>query len=932
MRKKRILWVSEASPLATGFSTLSLGILERLYATGKYEIAEYGSYMHSDDPRAQSLPWQFYGSIPDEDDRLGTERYNSSVYGQFGEALFEQVCLDFKPDIVCVPPDELVMTDHGYQPIQSIKSGDTVLTHTGLFRPVLKIMRRQHEGKLYNIYFNGCCDPIKVTAEHPVLVYRKQKQTNQKKSIKEIYSGLNPEFVPAKDIKEGDLVVLPNNVQTHIPSITISDFIDQFVYDNNNNTIRSTYNDRHINNLIDLTFNFGKLIGYIIGDGYITDSGFNITFGGNEQRFVDDSVTIIKNVFGIDAKVEQESRGKDAIIVRVNSVILQEFLSKWLGRTSNKNIPKEIILGNIEVKKGIISGLIRADGCYKTNTVSFTSVYKKLAYDVRFLCSSMNIPVSINHCGKAYNVEAYGVNAVKLHEIALKHNHIEATNDLSIGKHPYRTHSINNHIVASIRRIRTTDYIGQVYNLEVDQDNSYVLQTCVHNCDIRDQWMSSAWQLKSPYLKYFKYVLMPTVDGEPQKAEWLDDYSRVDLLLTYSRYGKEVLSREAPHLKVFDIVRPGVDHQVFVPKGKEKLREAYGIPKNARIIMTTMRNQRRKLFPDLIENFAEYIRYCIKQGNYELAYNSYLLLHTSYPDVGFDISRHIMQNGVGHRVLVTYRCEKCQLHYIDHFQTELTICPRCESLASHMPNTNSGVSREELCNILNLADLYVQYSICEGLSCTLAEAKSCGIPSMAIDYTATAEQVEIDGCQPIKVSKFFHEPVIETEQRRALPDTQDTVKKFYNFFTLSSQEHKRMSELVRIDAAENYSFDRAAKIFERAFDSLDIIDHGKTWDNPTPNIITIPKAIPRFINNAEFIDWCIENFLGDNKLKTTHWRNELIKALNVGYNMSRGGREKFGPKEALEMFTKMTKNINFWEQIRTKPFRKQDNSVKWELI
>jgi glycosyltransferase involved in cell wall biosynthesis len=550
MKKKRILWVSEASWLSTGFSVLSMEILNRLYKTDKYEIAEFGSYTTDNDPRTMEVPWQFYGAIPDQDDILGTERYNNSMYGQFGEAKFEQVCLDFKPDIVI---------------------------------------------------------------------------------------------------------------------------------------------------------------------------------------------------------------------------------------------------------------------------------------------------------------------------------------------------------------------------------------------DSRDQWMSSAWQLRSPFRKYFKYILMPTIDGEPQKAEWLDDYSRADVILTYSKYGKEVLEREAPsRIKVFDVVAPGVNHTMYVPKDKKKLREAFGIPTNARVISTVMRNQRRKLYPDLIETFAEYLRHCVKQNNYELAYNSYLFLHTSYPDVGFDISRHIMQNGVGHRVLVTYVCEKCKLYYVDHFQSELTICPRCESLAAHMPNTQTGVSREDLVNLINLSDLYIQYSICEGFGMPIAEAKACGVPAMGLDYSATAEQVNAPGCSSIKVAKFFHEPVIETEQKRALPDVQDAVEKIYQFFTLSSDQRRYMGELARQDAVENHSFDRAAAIFEKAIDATDLPE--LSWDSETPNVVPIPKSIPRFSNNAEFLDWCIENFLGNPKLKTTHWRNELIKALNVGFNMNRGGREKFDHKAALELFTKMNKDNTFWEMQRVAPFTKKDENIKWELV
>ena len=54
--KKRILFVGEASNLNTGFSTYYGELIPRLAATGKYEIAEFGSYVADGDPRVEEDP------------------------------------------------------------------------------------------------------------------------------------------------------------------------------------------------------------------------------------------------------------------------------------------------------------------------------------------------------------------------------------------------------------------------------------------------------------------------------------------------------------------------------------------------------------------------------------------------------------------------------------------------------------------------------------------------------------------------------------------------------------------------------------------------------------------------------------------------------------------------------------------------------------
>src|SRR5690348_10074623 len=102
MRKKRILWVGEASQpiLNTGFSVIGGEILNLLYDTNKYEIFELGAYCKTTDPRTFQTRWPFFGGIPEYNNELGKQRYSSSIYGQFGQAVFEQVCLEVQPDIV----------------------------------------------------------------------------------------------------------------------------------------------------------------------------------------------------------------------------------------------------------------------------------------------------------------------------------------------------------------------------------------------------------------------------------------------------------------------------------------------------------------------------------------------------------------------------------------------------------------------------------------------------------------------------------------------------------------------------------------------------------------------------------------------------------------------------------------------------------------
>ena len=89
MRKKRILFCSEATFLNTGYATYTREILNYLHSTGKYELAEMAAYGTRNDPRAANTPWKFYGVMPpDNAPEEEKNRYNSNPVYQFGEHLF----------------------------------------------------------------------------------------------------------------------------------------------------------------------------------------------------------------------------------------------------------------------------------------------------------------------------------------------------------------------------------------------------------------------------------------------------------------------------------------------------------------------------------------------------------------------------------------------------------------------------------------------------------------------------------------------------------------------------------------------------------------------------------------------------------------------------------------------------------------------------
>ena len=97
-RKLRVLWCGEASFLNTGYAIYAKEVLARLHSTGKYTIAEMGCYAAHDNPQMHQIPWKFYPTLPVNQEEAGF--YNADAKNQFGEWRFDDICLDFRPDVV----------------------------------------------------------------------------------------------------------------------------------------------------------------------------------------------------------------------------------------------------------------------------------------------------------------------------------------------------------------------------------------------------------------------------------------------------------------------------------------------------------------------------------------------------------------------------------------------------------------------------------------------------------------------------------------------------------------------------------------------------------------------------------------------------------------------------------------------------------------
>lgn len=378
---------------------------------------------------------------------------------------------------------------------------------------------------------------------------------------------------------------------------------------------------------------------------------------------------------------------------------------------------------------------------------------------------------------------------------------------------------------------------------------------------IRDYWMDAFIQ-HSVFRDKFKFIHMTTCDGEPQKQEWLDFYGHCDRLLTYSFWAKELIEYQSnDHIKVFDVASPAVELDIFKPcENIDDLRKSIGISSDANIILSVMRNQPRKLYPEILKTFNKFLDLCKVNNKTELAQNTFLWFHTSSPDVGWDLPQEIRNHKLSHKVLFTYLCKACGAIYPSFYHGDLAFCKNCKNCSAILPNTTNGIDRHSLAKIYQISTILLQYSTNEGSGMSIPEAKACAIPILATEYSAMTEQAHSPGGIPIPVGRMFQEPLNQTNQLRSLPDNVATAQILFDLLSKNKQELKDIGISGRRFLEQEYTWDKIADIWINAILSLDYPDHSKTWLSP-PNIVRPNPNIPEHINNLQWLELAYKHIL-----------------------------------------------------------------------
>jgi len=438
--------------------------------------------------------------------------------------------------------------------------------------------------------------------------------------------------------------------------------------------------------------------------------------------------------------------------------------------------------------------------------------------------------------------------------------------------------------------------------------------------DMRDPWMFD-FQYSSPFRRLYHWAIMPTVDSAPQLENWLAMYMDADSVFSYTEFGRDVLMKETGgKINFKGIASPCPNYSVFKPVADKAAHKAnMGIDSDTLIVGTVMRNQKRKLYPDLIQSFKLMLEQFPR-----IADKSFLYIHTSYPDIGWDIPRLVRESGIGHKILFTYYCDSCKHSFPSFFSDAVRTCTKCGKPTARMPSGNTGVSTQQLADIMNVFDLYVQYSCCEGFGIPLIESAACGVPVLVVDYSGMASVADNLGSTKINVERFFREA--ETHAYRAYPDNEDCAKKMGLALSQPPNIKLQHSHNTYLRCIKKYKWENTFQQWQELIDACEYAN----WQTP-PRILQPNTNIPKGLSLEDFVAWCVVNIWREPSQINSYFVLRMMRDLNYGQTiLGHGGPyysedsllsdkpkyKKFGKQDLVNVMVELAQNRNYWEKRR----------------
>lgn len=327
----------------------------------------------------------------------------------------------------CFPGNaEVLMEDFTYKPISKITVGDRVISHLGNIKRVTETMKRRWQGNLIKFKIYGLNKQIECTPEHPIYTARG--------------------WVEAKDLAEDDFVAVPK--------------LDNLVSDK---TRWSFEKDP----------DFLWVLGLYLAEGSLDLQRVCFSLGSTEMEYAERVKTTMKKYGGNVAIHISESK-PTCITVRLQGEkwvnIFRELGNEYCD---GKELNSRLMFLLPELQTHLFGGWNAGDGHYKEkiDTTQVVTTSPKLLRQMQHIL--MRCDVRGNAQNRTKYEDRKDAYCLEISPKTIRNGTATKFGYFSDGFYYSKVRSI----------VKEIYYGEHVYNLDVDDDHSYIVNTvAVHNC------------------------------------------------------------------------------------------------------------------------------------------------------------------------------------------------------------------------------------------------------------------------------------------------------------------------------------------------------------------------------------------------------------------------------------------------------------------
>lgn len=298
----------------------------------------------------------------------------------------------------CYDVNGPIWTPNGWSTINDLKIGDKVYSFNQKEQKpaITKVLNKIISGVKPTLLINTKHRSIKVTYKHPVLAIIKDKfgiekihcsgSKRNKSHMQSFYKrDINTkQYVLAEDLVLGDKLVLPK------------------IYLDGTDTFIKTYMSKHGKKMLFpefVTEDFARLMGFLIGDGWILTNNNTLCFAEGEYDEINKEYIDIIKSFGYDKDpIRVQIRDNPYGYFKFHSVELSKTLLNMglVGKCYEKKIPEWVFTSKESIKKAFIEGLVDSDGSTNVDKWNCTRYQlevtsEKLVRGLKILLDQMNV-------------------------------------------------------------------------------------------------------------------------------------------------------------------------------------------------------------------------------------------------------------------------------------------------------------------------------------------------------------------------------------------------------------------------------------------------------------------------------------------------------------------------------------------------------------